>query len=1185
MRLPNLDQDFLAPADPGQGVNGELLSPEHLRAAAYLHGVAGNPVSGARVLELGCGAGTHLIAWAQAYPRAQVVGVDLDPAVVEVGQAFVQEHGLGNIALLATDLGDLLQSDFGQFDYIVIRGVFSLLANDARQVLLDYCAKNLAPEGLLCCQYSTYPGWRAGDTLRDALLLQSGLNDGSDESRLAAARSMLTFLSIGLAQVGREAQGLQGFVAQAEQESDDLLSLKYLQGLNTPCYLIEFTGMAEQAGLTYVSDVHVQSEMPEHYGKRIAELCAAINPGQHKVLGQQYLDFLVNRSLRCSILTRAARADDVLPSPDLSRLKDFQWTARGGRQLRGNGSFDDTYRTPDGQLHQVTDPDQQAVLDALTAAWPASLRQEQLTWHCQNPEVLIDSARFASEAPWRTLRELFLKDCFGFGFRLPETMPAGATQSRGLLARPRLELACGGQQPGWSRVSNDRYETWLARDEALAVARLFDGITDFDRVFERFASVTPEQARTQLMERFCGIVDALRHGGLLLGGPSAWAEYFRFSLETHADGMKWMHAVLPWLMHGFAVPALQGGGQPYALAFGAQANRKGAQDAASRQFRESLKKTWAAHLNGPRQAALEEAQKLAQRFPRQQDAWKLLAMVHMSMGRDDLSTAPAVHAIALASNDPDIYYILVNALWKSSRNHAADLLAKWLLLRCPTSGPLWNVLGTLRREYSDAHAAELFCTHALKFLPNDSDIMNNLGNIVSDLGAMEAAVGWFEKALAQEPNNLGIRSNYLFALLHNSHISPEALFAQHRAYGQIAEENARKSGQSFFFTPGQDPERPLRIGFVSADLRNHAVSSFIERIWRDLDKARFSIYAYSNALIHDAVSERLKRSCAQWRPVAGIDDVQLARLIQEDQIDILIDLSGHTAGSRLPMFAFRPAPVQMGWIGYPCTTGLEAMDYYIADKNMAEPGELERQFTEALIYLPPSSSFELNVQPAERITQAPCLRNGYVTFASLNRPKKISEDVLKIWAAVLTQARDARMLIGNMFDEQMSVDISKRLQRYGVAPEQLTFRLHTGWAEYIALHRDIDILLDTFPYTGGTTSANAVLQGIPTVTLNGKTMVGKQGVAIMKAVGLEAFIASSSDEYVDLAVKWSHSVDELARIRAGYRPESSGRVDPSVQAAFFFEAAMREAWRRFCLGLDRASFSIESRGIVTLHGR
>jgi predicted O-linked N-acetylglucosamine transferase (SPINDLY family) len=250
------------------------------------------------------------------------------------------------------------------------------------------------------------------------------------------------------------------------------------------------------------------------------------------------------------------------------------------------------------------------------------------------------------------------------------------------------------------------------------------------------------------------------------------------------------------------------------------------------------------------------------------------------------------------------------------------------------------------------------------------------------------------------------------------------------------------------------------------------------------------------------------------------------------------------------------------------------MDYYIADKNMAEPGALESQFTEALIYMPPSKSFTFDIPVANRMTQAPCLRNGYVTFASLNRPMKINEDVLKIWSTVLTQARDARMLIGCMFDGDMSADISARMQRYGVAPEQLTFRQHMPWAEYLKLHSEIDILLDTFPYTGGTTSANAIGRGIPTITLSAETMVGKQGVAIMKAVGLEEFVAYSPEEYVALAVKWSKSPEALARIRAGYRSGSRGKVT-NARPAFYLEAALREAWRRFCLGTDRASFSIE----------
>lgn len=1184
MLLPDFDQDSLVFADAGQGGCEAHFSPEHLRAVAHLYGVRANPVSGARVLELGCGSGAHLIALAQAFPETLVVGVDCDPEAVGIGQAFVQAHGLTNIVLLDAGLDAVLQSDLGQFDYIVIRGVFGLLSNDVRQALLAHCASILMPEGLICCQYNTYPGWRAGDTLRDALLLHAGMGDDGAEAQLARARAMLGFLSQGLAQAGQAEGGLQRFVAQAAQDRDDSLALKYLQGMNTPCYLVEFHGMAEQAGLAYVGDAQVQLDMPLHYGEGMAGLCDAINPTRDKILGQQYLDFLVNRTVRCSLLARSAHAADSLPAPDLSRLRDFLWSGQAVRQEEAGGGAGHGYRSRDDGLHTVSDQGQQAVLDALSAAWPMPLGLESLMRHCQNPAALIDGSGEDGEAPWQALQALFLQHRLGLRFVLSETGRADGAGSRGLLARPGLILAGDASRPDCHRICNGNYETWRIPQKILDIASLFDGDADIVDVFARYAASPGVQGHdgAALASRFCRIVDMLRRCGVLRGSRLAWAGYFRFALGAHAEGLAWLPYLLPWLMHGVPVPGLNDADPSFALIASVAASRQDQAEGLSRPWADALQQVWSLHCAGDGEAALAQARLLAQRYPRQQNAWKLMALVLMGMDRDDLSCMPAIRAMALASTDPDIYYILVNALWKGRRSHVAAWLAQWLLPRFPDSGPLWNVLGMLRRQVSDVYAAERFCRHAIDLMPEDPDVMSNLGSIVCDLGDMRAATGLFEQALALAPEELTIRSNYLFALLHSSHISPEDLFAQHQTYGWLAQRRAQQLGQAFSFDERPDPDRPLRLGFVSADLRNHAVSSFIENIWHDLDKTRFSIHAYSNSLIHDDVSERLKQSTAQWRAVAGMDDSRLAQLIYDDGVDVLIDLSGHTAGTRLPMLAFKPAPVQMGWIGYPCTTGLAAMDYHLVDSNMAAPGELEAQFTEALIYLRPSASFDLDAAPSQRITAAPCLSNGHVTFASLNRPRKLNDEVFQAWAAVLTQVPDARMIIGNMSGERMSAEISARLQALGVRPGQLSFRQHMGWSEYIQLHGEIDILLDTFPYSGGTTSCNAVVLGIPTITLEGRTLVGRQGSSLMKSVGLEEFIARSVDDYVALGVKWGRAIPALARIRAGYRSGSTGRAD-SARPAFFFEFAMREAWRRFCAKSGKASFSVGPGGEIVTH--
>jgi predicted O-linked N-acetylglucosamine transferase (SPINDLY family) len=337
-----------------------------------------------------------------------------------------------------------------------------------------------------------------------------------------------------------------------------------------------------------------------------------------------------------------------------------------------------------------------------------------------------------------------------------------------------------------------------------------------------------------------------------------------------------------------------------------------------------------------------------------------------------------------------------------------------------------------------------------------------------------------------------------------------------------------------------------------------------------------SLNAYYNYASEDAVSARLHRYFDHWHPVAHLSDAALAEKVGNDEIDILIDLSGHTGGNRLLMFARKPAPVQASWIGYPGTTGLEAVDYYLADRYFLPPGRFDSQFTEKLVYLPAVAPF-LPDMKAPPVNGLPALRNGYVTFGSFNRLTKLRPSVIALWSRLLKALPDARMLLGAMPSDASSNPLPGWFAREGIARERLSFHPRSDIASYLALHHQVDMCLDTFPYTGGTTTNYALWMGVPTLTLAGETPFGRQGAANLGHVGLDGFVAEDAADFEAKGLYWAGNLTALAEVRAGLRArwEQSPARRPEVIAAGV-ESALRTMWQRWCAGLPAQTFDVAS---------
>lgn len=530
-------------------------------------------------------------------------------------------------------------------------------------------------------------------------------------------------------------------------------------------------------------------------------------------------------------------------------------------------------------------------------------------------------------------------------------------------------------------------------------------------------------------------------------------------------------------------------------------------------------------------------------------------------------------ALRFQADFPEALVVLGSALRAQGQLDAAAESVRCALRYRPHFAEAYYNLGNILRDQERHSEAEASFRRSLELKPDQAHALLNLGVTLTERGRYGEAEAACRRALELRPDYPLAHSDLLFCLSHNEDISAAALFAEHCRFGERFEAPLRAHWRAH--TNSRDPQRGLQVGFVSADLRNHAVASYIEPVLARLAMYRqLSLHAYSNHRVEDDVTERMRQHFAHWHAIAGVSDDALAERIRADAIDILIDLSGHTAHHRLLTFARKPAPLQASWIGYPGTTGLQAMDYFLADRFFLPFGEFDRQFTEKIVRLPANAPF-LPFADAPPVSPLAALNNGHVTFGSFNRPTKISPSVVALWSRLLNAVPDSRLVLGAMRPDGRADELIDDFAANGVARERLSFLARSDMPTYLDSHREVDICLDTFPYTGGTTSLHALWMGVPTLTLAGDTVPGRSGASILGHVGLETFIALNAADFVARGVSWANDLPALARLRPQLRERlrSSAMGQPELVAAGL-ERALRTMWQRWCAGLPAAAFEV-----------
>jgi predicted O-linked N-acetylglucosamine transferase (SPINDLY family) len=495
-----------------------------------------------------------------------------------------------------------------------------------------------------------------------------------------------------------------------------------------------------------------------------------------------------------------------------------------------------------------------------------------------------------------------------------------------------------------------------------------------------------------------------------------------------------------------------------------------------------------------------------------------------------------------------------------------------LTTRYPNSGFAWKTLGVaIQRQGLNATTE---CKRAVELLPNDHEAHFNLAVACISAAQIDDAVAAYQSALKLKPDYAEAGSNFLMYLSYSPTVSAPTLFAEHRRIAASFEEPLLNHWPKH--TNTRDPLRRLQVGIVSGDLRSHAVANYIEPVLLHLAAhPQLSLHAYYNHAIQDSVTQRLKGYLPNWNSVVGLTDDALSQKIQADGIDILIDLSGHSTLNRLQTFARKPAPVQLTWMGFPGTTGLQAMDYYLSDQFFLPSGQFDDQFTEKIVHLPASAAFQPH-QDAPPVNALPAQDNGYVTFGSFNQPAKISRAVVALWSQLLRAMPSARMVLGAMPKEGQRNAILEWFTQEGIDRQRLSVYEMCSMKDYQGLHHQVDICLDTFPYNGGTTTLHALWMGVPTLTLVGGTPAGRTGASILGHVGLHAYMATNADEFVQKGQHLAGDLSALSDLRAQLRGRfaESAMGQPAVVAAGL-ELALRTMWQRWCDGRAPEAFATE----------
>ncbi len=549
--------------------------------------------------------------------------------------------------------------------------------------------------------------------------------------------------------------------------------------------------------------------------------------------------------------------------------------------------------------------------------------------------------------------------------------------------------------------------------------------------------------------------------------------------------------------------------------------------------------------------------------PKHADALCMLGLLAGQVGRNSDALELIKKSLAIKP-DSFLAHSSMGGIYHNSYKFAeAEAAHKKALKLNPSSPEIYNNLGDVLREQGKVTEAIENYRKALAIKPRDSVTYVNLGNAVFDTADVVTAMKYYQKAIEINPSDRNASSNLLLMMHYDPSFSRKALFAEARKWAEkFTPESLMANGHDNV----KDPGRKLRIGYVSGDFKNHPVGYYIETVILNHDRKNFEIYCYANQRYGDALTLKITQNVDQLRNICALDDEAAAKLIIADKIDILIDLAGHTRGNRLLLFARKPAPLQITWIGYFDTTGMKSMDYILCDKYLILEGE-EKYYTEKPLYIRGCYLCLEKPDSSPAVSELPALKNGYVTFASFNNSRKLTEEVILCWAEVMSKIPHSRILLKSrvFIDKEVCKRFTLIFRQKGIGEERIKFSGHTSTEQMFAEYGEVDIAFDPFPFNGNTTTSHALFSGIPVITLSGNQYAWRMSESILTAIGREEWVARTVAEYIEKAVTLAADFSRLAEIRKNLRNEllNSSLYDGKSFTSNL-EGLYRDIWKNWC---------------------
>jgi protein O-GlcNAc transferase len=581
--------------------------------------------------------------------------------------------------------------------------------------------------------------------------------------------------------------------------------------------------------------------------------------------------------------------------------------------------------------------------------------------------------------------------------------------------------------------------------------------------------------------------------------------------------------------------------------------------------------------------------------PEYVEAWYNRGNVFFSLNQYELALGSYDEVIRIKPDHSEAWYNRGNALSELKEYEAALTSYDKAISTKPDHSEAWYNRGNALLELKQYEPALASYDQVIKIKPDNFEAWYNRGNTLLELTQFEPALASYDKAISIKPdfvqawsnrgnalaaicqfdlseasNREAIRidpdfliahSNLLFNFNYLDFSSPQYALNEAKLYGAKVSE---KSIPKFTKWDVSLDAKKLRIGFVSGDFVNHPVGYFIEGLLEHLDQLKFEIHAFPTQSFSDDLTNRIKPFFKEWTPILGKSDLDAAALIHQRGIQILIDLSGHTARNRLPIFSFKPAPVQVSWLGYFATTGLPEMDYFMGDPYMSPSSEVNH-FSERVWNLAETWFCHKPSELLLSVSELPALGNGFLTFGSLGNLSKMNDQVINTWASVLNRVPGSKLLLkSKQFRDQTQVEaVRKRFEKLNISADRLILEGPDSRKDYFKTYNRIDFVLDTFPYPGGTTSVDALWMGVPVLTLKGDRFLSHLGESIAFNAGLSDWIAQDTDDYVNKAVQFASDIEQLAQLRNSLRQylQKSPLFDTS-RFANNFENALWGMWNQ-----------------------